>query len=178
MKIELELVKRGGFPVGYDVMVEDVRWAFAAREHHGMHGTSYDIHQVSADGSTSALQIPFNPPSPRGNLHQARVRGATKSSRRDGDLRSTEQRIIDYAASLIEAGQLLDPVEVKRRAEAELDAYKVKIALADAERDKAFRNRALACLDFLPDLPDSEIGEDGRRQVAAIIEAMKWAQSQ
>lgn len=174
--MEITLEKVPGRAPDKRILVDGAVWGYAQAEHHGMHGTSYDIGQYTDVAGNSWRIITIEEKSnfdraPR--MMAVRVRGKSKSAERHNpDPRSTEQRIIDKARELIEAGHLKSPEAKRAELAAEAEKFRAERAAADAEKKAAFRARAMEAVGgYLGDVDKSEA-------IDRVVAAMEWAQMQ
>lgn len=140
------------------VKVDDVAWARTLTFHHGMHGKSYNFEQIHGGTIERATKA-------GGKERDVTVRSAKSRSwprGNESDERSTEQRIIDTARELIAQGLLVHPDIAKKNEETARQLYIERCEKAEKDKDEAFRKKAI----------------ETNGSIDAIVEAMKWAQSQ
>lgn len=107
-----------------DIMVDGVKWGHVIMVGHGCHGPSYEfydaegagIHQKFASGKLSTHSLEA-------------VRSVTRRRRFGADAndnRSTEERIMDRARELMEAGRMRDPAELLKDRQASAARYRAR----------------------------------------------------
>lgn len=156
------------------IIVNGVHWGWLYMESHGVHGPSYHTHDLH-----DPVMVPCDK-GPARRKHDPVA--ATFSPKGRSDYRwsgvkppSTEAQLIDYVRGLIEGGHLREP-DIRAREVAEA-RERHRITMEEFERDekRAFDSRVQEIIDLIG-VGRSHAREDEIR--AAIIDAMKWAQTQ
>lgn len=164
MKVTLEKSTERGFSRGERmILIDGVRWGRTIVTHHGMHGTSYTFKQDDGDVITDG-----DPKRP----HPITIRPVTKRYIRMGQVwRPTEELIIEKVTELVKSGKLRDPAAVRAENRTATEKWRAKKAAQEAAQEAALVAKAREALVTAVTSLEAE-------GLAAILAAMKWAQTQ
>ena len=153
------------------ILVDGIRWGRTVVTRHGSQGTRTFFVQegggrVSLPGPRYGREVYVRSANPR---HARRVIGGHYTL--PPDFKSTAQLVLDKVIELVNEGMLRDPVLVRSEAAKRQAEYDRRVAAGAEKERQAFRKRAEGVLVQV-------FAGNHEEQIAAVIDAMKWAQDQ
>lgn len=170
MKVTLEKSTERGFSRGERaIMVDGVRWGRTVVTHHGVHGTKHVFWQEGGD--------PIYEDKREKRPREIVVRSMRRRRFSDaGEWQTTESLVLEKAIELVKAGKLRDPDVVRAETAAANERYREQAAAQEAERKAAFEARARDVLIALAVI--GLTNQPNPEDIAAVVAAMEWAQTQ
>lgn len=154
------------------IMVDGVRWGDVWRTSHGMYAPTYTFHYPD----NGELMEPTNNGKRERNIV---VTAQNKHEKRwaknpdEVDKRTTDERVTDKIKELIASGQLKSPEAKAAETAEELRAYRERQKAIEDRENAEFDQKAREALEEHR-YDDTPISTD---QIAAVVAAMRWAQT-
>lgn len=150
------------------ILVNGERWGRTHVTRHGCWGTKYTFYQ-DGDG-TITEPTGFKARGSR-ETRDVEVKSIRKRTHKDTDWRPTEELVREKAFELVRTGKLRHPDVVRREAAKRAERWEQRQAEIAAQEAETFRAKAMQALQI-----NDPTSDDPR--IAAVVEAMRWAQSQ
>jgi hypothetical protein len=179
--ITIEPYKRNEYDRGSKkVLVDGEEWGWIVMQSHGVHGPSYHVHDLFGPlivpwgfgwGNRQLIEHRFKPKSAK----HVRRENTWKPEAEQVKPVSTDEQLREHIRELIEQGHLKSPAIRKQ----EFDAKQARFAAANEAIDRQEREKFEARADAIIAKIDAtaiNFRIDALR--IAIVDAMKWAQTQ